>query len=145
MQIKTITDYAIKAILSIAATEAGKSSKEISDEICVPREYLIQIAKPLKSAGILVASPGKNGGYFLGRPAKEITLWDILSVTEGIENINRCIINAQTCRRTNPENCPLRKVYASLQQQIQTFMQSITILDLLQGGYTLNQCLSVEQ
>ena len=91
MQIKTITDYAIKTILSIASAETAKSSKEISDEICVPREYLIQIAKPLKSAGILIASPGKNGGYLLGRPPKEITLWDILAATEGTKNINRCL------------------------------------------------------
>ena len=144
MQIKTITDYAIKTILSIASAETAKSSKEISDEICVPREYLIQIAKPLKSAGILIASPGKNGGYLLGRPPKEITLWDILAATEGTKNINRCLEKSHACSRKDPENCPIRKVYTILQQQIETLMQKITILDMLQNGDMLNQYLSVK-
>lgn len=79
MQMKASVEYGLKAVLYLADKEDLVSSREISREMGIPRDYLIQLAQLLRNAGIVEARPGKYGGYRLAEDPAEITLLAVLS------------------------------------------------------------------
>ena len=76
--------YGLMAILEIAkASEISPISiKEISDRICVSKNYLEQILNGLRGAGLIESIKGKNGGYFLALSADKISFGDVFKTME---------------------------------------------------------------
>ena len=58
MQLKASTDYGMRAILYLAAQGTTCSSKDIAEDMSIPRDYLIQLAQLLRNAGIIEALSG---------------------------------------------------------------------------------------
>lgn len=56
----------------------------------VPREYLGKALRKLSAAGIVVGGVGPKGGYKLAKPAKDITLLDVVEAIEGKERAFQC-------------------------------------------------------
>ena len=73
MQFKASTDYGLRAVLYLAAQGHTCSSKDIAQDMSIPRDYLIQLAQLLRNAGIIEARPGKHGGYRLANDPSKIT------------------------------------------------------------------------
>ena len=65
----------------------------------VPATYLHKVTARLKRAGILQAEKGNGGGYRLCRTPDEVSLYDILSLTEQTLEINGCLVNESFCSR----------------------------------------------
>ena len=82
MQLKASIDYGLRAVLYLAKKGTTCSSKDIAEDMSIPRDYLIQLAQLLRNAGIIEARPGKYGGYCLARPASEISVLDVLNALE---------------------------------------------------------------
>lgn len=76
--------YGLMAIAQIA--NAGKftpiSIKDISDKTGVSKGYLEQILNDLRNTKIISSKKGKNGGYFLRKPAQKISFYDIFHTLE---------------------------------------------------------------
>ena len=49
----------------------------------IPERFLLKILKPLASDGILFSTKGPNGGYRLRKPAKKISVNDVIQSIEG--------------------------------------------------------------
>jgi Rrf2 family protein len=80
------TEYACLAMLELAAGAASPDPiriRHISDEHGIPSRFLVQILLQLKNAGLVASTRGAAGGYRLARPADEITLAEVIAVTEG--------------------------------------------------------------
>jgi hypothetical protein len=48
-----------------------------------PVQFLLKVLKPLADAGVLDSLTGRHGGFCLARPAKDITLLEVLEAVEG--------------------------------------------------------------
>ncbi|NPD31263.1 Rrf2 family transcriptional regulator [Eggerthellaceae bacterium zg-1084] len=85
MRISTKGVYAVR--LMVYLTQKGPchpvSLKEVADTQGISKKYLEQIAPSLTGARLLKATRGAAGGYQLARDAAQITMFDILSATEG--------------------------------------------------------------
>ena len=81
MQFKASTDYGLRAVLYLAAQGHTCSSKDIAQDMSIPRDYLIQLAQLLRNAGIIEARPGKHGGYRLANDPSKITLLQVVDTT----------------------------------------------------------------
>ncbi len=105
MQISRKSDYALRAMVYVAAWEDDKicSINEISEAEQVPREYLAKILKELSLQGFLHSYKGIHGGYRLARPRKEVTFLNIIEAMQGKVAINDCI------RHTTPDGTCIRK------------------------------------
>ena len=79
MQFKASTDYGLRAVLYLAAQGHTCSSKDIAQDMSIPRDYLIQLAQLLRNAGIIEARPGKHGGYRLANDPSKITLLQVVN------------------------------------------------------------------
>ena len=75
MQISAKTDYAVRALLALAA-EAPDLVKidMVVGEQQLPRKFVEAILGDLRRAGIVRSMRGADGGYALARPAEEISI-----------------------------------------------------------------------
>lgn len=85
MDISAKTDYAIRALLALAAADAGQpvSVDALAQQQALPRKFLEAILGDLRRAGLVVSQRGSSGGYTLSRAAEEITLGQVFRVVDG--------------------------------------------------------------
>jgi Rrf2 family protein len=57
--------------------------EEISDKYNLPSEFLLKIMNRLVLAGLLQSKRGLQGGYSMAKPAKEISLLEIIEAVDG--------------------------------------------------------------
>jgi Rrf2 family protein len=95
------TEYAIRAILYMAGQPQGQIV--LKKDICRAQEitpaFLTKILQPLIKEGIVGSQRGVGGGFFLVKPAAEITLYDIVKTQEGPLHLNQCLIKEGNCDR----------------------------------------------
>ena len=134
MQLKITPDYAVRAMLYLAARDRVVSSGEVSHEMAIPHQYLINIMGSLRRAGLIDTHPGINGGYSLSRGADEITLLDIICAMEGTVKISRCLEKRGRCSRKAENNCPVKQVYDQIQESMENCMSAISLADLVKSA-----------
>ncbi len=84
MQISAKTDYAIRALLSLAAREPDLVKvDEVVTEQRLPRKFVEAILGELRRANLVRSQRGAEGGYALARPASEITLGAVIRAVDG--------------------------------------------------------------
>lgn len=84
MQISAKTDYAIRALLNLAAHEPELVKvDEIVKEQGLPRKFVEAILGELRRAGLVRSQRGAEGGYALARPAEEISIGSVLRAVDG--------------------------------------------------------------
>lgn len=86
MNISAKTEYACIAVLELASRyDQGKPVRirEIAEANGIPSRFLVQILLQLKSAGIVGSTRGAAGGYQLVKPPGEITLAEVMAVSDG--------------------------------------------------------------
>jgi Rrf2 family protein len=49
----------------------------------IPERFLLKVLLPLVSVGILRSIKGPNGGYTLARPAKDVSLLEVIEAVDG--------------------------------------------------------------
>src|ERR1700742_645932 len=85
--------YALRALLYLAGRgEAGPVQiAEIAEQEKIPRKFLEAILLELKKTGIVRSHRGRQGGYSLGRAAKDISFADVLRVTNRPMALSPCV------------------------------------------------------
>jgi Rrf2 family protein len=84
VQISAKTDYAIRALLSLAEHEPELVKVDtIVREQGLPRKFVEAILGELRRAGIVRSQRGADGGYGLARPATEVTLGAVIRAVDG--------------------------------------------------------------
>lgn len=77
--------YALKAMLELSVRE-GSGPVTIGDIAAkqnIPVRFLEAILRQLKQAGLADSVRGKEGGYYLGTPARNITVGGVIRLFEG--------------------------------------------------------------
>ena len=132
MQFNTTSDYAIRTVLCLAMhPDQCCTAVEIQQQMGVPAAYLHKVTVKLKQDGILYATKGNGGGYRLRRSPDEISLYDILSLTEQTLEIDGCLVDESFCSRHATETCPVRQAHSKLTAVIKSSLQQTTIGSLL--------------
>jgi Rrf2 family iron-sulfur cluster assembly transcriptional regulator len=85
MRLSARCRYGLRAALDIAFHNQGRPTgiREMSRRQAVGPRMLEQVLRKLKSAGLVGSQRGRRGGYFLARPAHEITLGDVVRACDG--------------------------------------------------------------
>lgn len=90
MRITAKVDYAVRAAAELAAVQIssdGERSPLKAEVIAslqgVPHRFLEGILGELRRAGIVASQRGSDGGYWLARPADEVSVADIIRAVEG--------------------------------------------------------------
>ena len=133
MKLSTQSRYGVRAIFDIAYHSEGLGTqvKDISRRQGISQRYLEQIFQKLKKAGVLGSKRGPSGGYFLGKKPEDITIGEIVQITEGSINPVRCVDaedSTQPCERSG--ECVTQIVWNEAGQRLKNYFDSVTIKDL---------------
>lgn len=84
MRINAKSDYAIRAMIELAAADGALMTCDaIAENQGVPSKFLGSILTDLRRGGIITSHRGAEGGYTLARPARTITVADVIRVVDG--------------------------------------------------------------
>ena len=99
LNISEAYSLALHAMAMVAAQggEVPVSAHEIASRLGVSESHLSKVLQRLAKAGMLRSSRGPGGGFYLGRPAVEITLRDIYEGVEGPLVLGDCLIGTEIC------------------------------------------------
>ena len=84
MRISAKVDYALRACTELAVAGDGPTKGDrIAAAQAIPIKFLENILSELRNAGIVATQRGVEGGYWLARPAEQITLAEVMRALEG--------------------------------------------------------------
>ena len=132
MRVSAKADYAVRAAVELAAAEEGPvKSERLAEAQDIPLQFLEHILLELKHHGIVRARRGAKGGYWLARPADEVTVADIVRAVEGP------IADVQS---TPPEAIKysgnsehLRDVWVAVRASLRSVLEEVTLANLVSG------------
>lgn len=132
MKITTRSRYATRMMMELALyyRQGPIQLGEIAKRQKLSVKYLEQLIIPLKRAGLIRSHRGARGGYRLGRPPEEITVWDVVSTLEREDEVTPCVAYPDVCEFS--EICPTREVWDRLTEVIKETLSQVTLADLAQ-------------
>ena len=87
MRLNARVDYALRAVVELASA-LGSAARPVTAERLataqdIPPKFLESILLQLRRAGVVNSQRGPDGGYWLAKPAEEISLADVIRVIDG--------------------------------------------------------------
>jgi Rrf2 family protein len=132
MRVSAKADYAVRAAAELAAAEEGPVKGErLAEAQEIPLQFLEHILLELKHAGIVRARRGAKGGYWLARPAEEITIADIVRAVEGPIAHVQSAPPESIEYRGNARH--LQEVWIAVRASLRTVVEHVTLADLVSG------------
>jgi Rrf2 family protein len=85
MKVSRSTGYALVSTAYIAqnSQDGPVMASLISEQYDIPPQYLLKILLQLTKSNVLRGKRGAKGGFSLARPAKDITLLEIIEAIDG--------------------------------------------------------------
>src|ERR1700759_2873342 len=85
MPMSATADYAVRAVVELAATEGDKPVKaeRIANAQEIPLNFLENLRGGLRRAGGVRSHRGAEGGFRLAKPPEEVTVADVIRAVEG--------------------------------------------------------------
>lgn len=83
MRVSAKVDYALRAMLELAAEGELVKGERIATAQSIPQKFLESILLDLRHAELVTSQRGVEGGYALARAAEEISVADVIRAVEG--------------------------------------------------------------
>src|SRR5262249_4553289 len=84
MRVSAKADYAVRAAVELAAAGEGPlKGDRIAEAQEIPSNFLENILSDLRNAGIVMSRRGADGGYWLARPADQVSIADVIRAVDG--------------------------------------------------------------
>lgn len=129
MKLSTKGRYATRILLCISRLQSDQQpvpKKRISEQEGISTDYIEQIIVPLKNAGLVNSVRGLRGGFRLAKDPADITVFDILSASEGDINLVGCL--AEGCSRS--DTCVVQRVWQGASNVLRDYFSEITLKEL---------------
>ncbi len=119
--------YSFKALIALARRpDETVQIRDIAEQENIPRSFLEQILLDLKRHRLVGSRRGKEGGYFLAQPPAEITLGQILRLSDGPIAPLSCL-SRQSYRRC--EDCSDESACALRIAFMESFEAQVAVLE----------------
>ncbi len=127
-------DYAIRAMLDLASQPVDQRTVtgQIADRQEIPVAFLSKVVAQLTQSGLLRTYRGAAGGVFLGRPADDINLRQVLEAVQGPIVLNQCTGPYDGCPKA--ATCPACRVFLEAQKSLQEMLERASLAELAVEG-----------
>jgi len=131
-------EYGLRSMILLAgrsktgAAQLPVQTRDISQVEQIPSKFLEHILLMLKKAGLLCSKIGAGGGYYLARPANQITLGQIIRALDGkLEPLN-CVNQGsrEPCSCPRAATCGVRMVMSDVYDSISEILDHTTLEDV---------------
>jgi Rrf2 family iron-sulfur cluster assembly transcriptional regulator len=133
MRLGTKGRYAVMAVVDLARHSGGApvTLSEIAERQDISLPYLEQLFAKLRRAGIVRSVRGPGGGYLLGRDIDQLPIAEIVAASDEPIRATRCGSDAERGCRPDLGRCITHDLWEALGNQIQAFLASVTVGDVL--------------
>ncbi|WP_176086104.1 iron-responsive transcriptional regulator RirA [Martelella sp. HB161492] len=146
MRLTKQTNYAVRMLMYCAANDGNLSRiPEIAKAYGVSELFLFKIIQPLHKAGIMETVRGRNGGVRLGRPAAEITLFDVVRVTEENFAMAECFDDSGDVDCPLVDSCGLNSALREALNAFFAVLEKYTVADLVRRRADIFKLLSIDE
>ncbi len=129
MRVSAKVDYALRAMLELAAAGGLVKGEQLATAQAIPRKFLESILVELRHDELVASQRGVEGGYTLARPAAEISVADVIRAVEG---------PIATVRGSRPEDVEyggaataLQPLWLDLRAAMRDVLEQTTLADLV--------------
>ncbi len=126
MKVTTKTMYAMQILLALAeraqSTRSPIQLREIAETYNLPFKFLEQIAIVLKGSGWIHGQRGKEGGYILAVPARQIQLSELIRQLEGD--------TPKRAAKGTPDEEAIHSLLDRCSQAVEQILSQTTLADL---------------
>lgn len=130
MHITARVDYAVRTLLELAAAgEAPAKAEGLARAQRIPHKFLEAVLGDMRRGGLVHSRRGPEGGYWLARPADEISIADIIRTVEG---------PLASVRGERPEDVVytgpaerLRDVWIAVRVNLRAVLEEVTLADVV--------------
>jgi len=152
MRLSKRGEYGLRAMITLAepspigGVPIMMSIKEISQREQISSKFLEQILLTLKNAGLLHSKMGVGGGYYLARPAREVTLGQIFRVLDGPVAPIKCVSQMayESCGCPDEETCGLRLAMSDVRNAIAAILDNTSLADITTRQVSLRKLVGVK-
>ncbi|MCB9831220.1 MAG: SUF system Fe-S cluster assembly regulator [Planctomycetes bacterium] len=127
LRITKQTDYGIVLLTHFGLADEGQllSAKELAERTRIPAPMVAKILKILVRAGLLDSQRGAAGGYGLARPARDLSLLEMIAALEGPVSMTECAEMGSGC--PIEAGCRPRVNWKLINQVVQAALEGITL------------------
>ena len=131
------TDYALLILYYVHTHAEGGCARTIAETFGLSRAFVANILKELCQKGFVTSHRGVKGGYFLQRPADEISLAELMeSLEDGFQvancnNSNHAQGGEDECSVLHI--CPIRGPIAEVHRRILETLRAVTIAEIFES------------
>jgi Rrf2 family protein len=132
MRLSARADYALRAAIELAsASGTHVTAEQLARAQHIPGKFLEAILTQLRRAGLVRSQRGPDGGFWLARPAEDISLADIIRAIDG---------QLVGVRGERPENIgyigaaePLQSVWIALRANERAILEEVSLAHIVTG------------
>lgn len=133
MRVSARIDYAVRAMCELAARAEARPVKGdvVASAQGIPVSYLENILHSLRRTGLIASQRGADGGYWLARPATEITVADVIRAVEGpLADVRGVRPDALAFEAPAAR---LADVWLAVRASLRSVLEAVTIADIVAG------------
>jgi Rrf2 family protein len=138
MHISKSAGYAVHGLVYLVSKQTGEPVQisEIAEFQNVSRTYLAKIFQQLSTARIILGQRGITGGYMLARPAREISLLDVIEAVDGPVIKRHCCLGIMGCELK--EHCVVLDTFLHANNLFSDYLSSITLDEIITRQLSMN-------
>jgi Rrf2 family protein len=133
VRVSAKADYAVRAMIELAdgTEDSPVTGEHVAAAQEIPMRFLDPILTELRYAGLVKGRSGAEGGYWLARPAGDVTLAEIIDEVEGPLASVHGLPPDELAFRGDAK--ALQEVWIALRANMREVLESVTIGDLVAG------------
>ena len=131
MQVSAKLDYAVRAMLELAAAAPERRTRDqLAEARGVPAKYLETILGSLRQAGLVRSQRGPEGGFTLAADPSEVNVAQIARAVEGPLTL---VQGERPESVHHPGQEALTDLWVAVRAALRMVLESVTLADLLAG------------
>jgi Rrf2 family protein len=142
------TKYAIKALALLGKNPAGPPMHitDIARQENIPEKYLGTILGELRNAGLIFSRKGAGGGYALSKRPEDISLVQVIRLTDGpISMVSCASLNYyHRCEECHDEaTCGIKTTFVEIRDASLKILYDTSIADLIEKEKQLKGIITI--
>jgi FeS assembly SUF system regulator len=130
IRLSRLTDYGIVLMVHLARDGGGepRNARHLAAETDLPVPVVSKILKFLARDGLLASQRGSKGGYALARPARDISVPEMITALEGPISLTACTAHPGHCEQES--SCNVREPWQQINAAVHDALSGISLADL---------------
>ena len=132
MHISAKAEYAMRALLTLAAADGGPmTAEQLATSQGLPVKFLENILVDLRRSSLVRSQRGNEGGYRLARPASDITVAEVLRIVDG----PLAEVRGERPGQSNYEGAAehLEEVWIAARAALRSVFEHVSLADIARG------------